>query len=446
MKGMDFIMNSASDIWTKILDLLRKDLTETAITTWFDECSAIEFAGTRLIIHTPTTYKKDVIEERFLGTIKSALADIFSSSDFDVIVLDDDGLKAMNEDADSPGYLGTDEYTFEHFVVGNSNKLAHAAALAVTEVGNKNKFNPLFIYGASGLGKTHLLYAIRHAIESKYPHYNTISVKGEDFANDLITAILQGKDKNLEFREKYRGADFFLMDDVQFIAGKKQTQEELFHTFNTLLELGKQIVFTSDRPPSELYILEDRIKGRFESGLLVDVQPPDDALRVAIIKRKAEQQGVVLPQDVIFYISDTLDSNVRQLEGAVKWIIACRDLMDDDITVESVKKYLKERFKGEKDLIPTATTIIDKTAKSFMLTPEDIKGRSQTSNIVLARQVAMYLIRKMTNLSLKDTGDVFNRDHTTVISSINKVERIIREDDEFSNKLKDISSNINSIN
>jgi len=435
-------MNTAVDVWNKVLYILRNDLTETAISTWFDECSAVEVAGNCLFLHTPSPYKKEVIEGRFIGTIRSALNDLFSTGDFDVKILDDDGFKAMTDAAEIPDYLGIEEYTFEHFVVGSSNKFAHAAAVAVADGNKKQNYNPLFIYGESGLGKTHLLYAIRHAVERKFPHYNIIYVKGEDFTNDLVAAIAQGK--NVEFREKYRGADFFLMDDIQFIAGRRGTEEEYFNTFNTLFELGKQIVFTSDRPPNEILQLHDRLKTRFEWGLIADIQPPDEILRVAIIKNKAKQLGVVLPDDVTQYIADNLDSNVRQLEGAVKMIIAYRDLMDDDITVESVKSRLKDMFKGERHLIPTTETIIEETARFYMQTEEDVKGQSRVSDTALARQVAMYLIRKITNLSLKEIGKVFDgRDHTTVLSSVKKIQKKISEDKEFSNNIKDITSNIN---
>jgi len=436
-------MNSAEDVWNKVLDILRTNLTDAAISTWFDECSAIELSDNHLFIHTPTSFKKEIIERRFTSAVNYAINEIFSSTDFDVIVLDDDGLKAMTEDNGVPDYLSIDEYTFEHFVVGSSNKLAHAAAIAVAEGKQKSNYNPLFIYGASGLGKTHLLYAIRHAVERKFPHYNVIYVKGEDFLNELITAIKQGD--NVAFREKYRGADYFLMDDIQFIAGKIATQEEFFHTFNTLRDLGKQIVFTSDRPPLEIHTLEDRLRTRFMSGLSIDIQPPDDALRVAIIRSKAEQLGVVLPEDVTFYIAENLDSNVRQLEGAVKLIIACRDIMDDDITIENVKERLKDSFKGSRDLIPTTDIIIEETAKYYMQTPFDVKGQSRATNTALARHIAMYLIRKLTNLSLKDIGSIFdNRDHTTVLSSVRKIEKKIRDENDFHNIIRDITSNIDS--
>ena len=437
-------MNSATDVWNKVLSILSVDLTATALSTWFSDCHAVEMANSNLILHTPSIFKKGIIESRFIGSIKGALGELFAG-DINVIVLDDEGLKNMNEAAEDPDYLNIDEYTFENFVVGNSNKFAHAAALAVAEGRQKQNYNPLFIYGESGLGKTHLLHAIRHSIEKKFPLFHIVYVKGDEFLNELIVAIQQGK--NIEFREKYRGADLFLMDDIQFIAGKIGTQDEFFHTFNTLYELGKQIVFTSDRPPSEIYSLADRLKTRFESGLLADIQPPDDALRVAIIKNKSQQLGVILPEDVTNYIAENLNSNVRQLEGAVKMIIAYRDIMNDDITVASVTSRLKDMFKGTRDLIPNIDTIIDETAKYYMLTPEDLKGQSRMRNTALARQISMFLIRKLTNFSLKDIGFVFEgRDHSTVLSSIRRIEEKIDKSPDFSRIIRDITSNINSRN
>jgi len=435
-------MNSATDVWNRVLNILSADLTGTAISTWFDDCRAVELSDSRLFLHTPSVFKKSVIEGRFIGTIKSALCELFSG-DYDVIVLDDDGLTAMTEVSAGPEYMYIDEYTFETFVVGNSNKFAHAAALAVSEGLPKQGYNPLFIYGESGLGKTHLLHAIRHSISKKFPHFRIACVKGDEFLNELIVAIQQGR--MVEFREKYRGADFFLMDDIQFIAGKIETQNEFFNTFNTLYELGKQIVFTSDRPPSEMHRLEDRLRTRLESSLQADIQPPDDALRVAIIRNKAEQLGVRFPDDVTNYIAENLISNVRQLEGAVKMIIAYRDIMDDDITVASVTRRLKDMFKGIREMIPTTDTIIDETAKYYMLTSDNIKGQSRTRDTALARQIAMFLIRKLTNLSLKDIGEIFEgRDHSTVLSSIRRVETNIMDSENFSKIIRDITSNINS--
>lgn len=434
-------MKSAVDVWKKVLVLLGNDLTEVAISTWFDDCTAVKFSNNRLFLHSPSDFKREQIETRWISHVKSALFELFSS-DVEVILLDDNGLEAMTKTSETTDFLAVNEYTFEHFVVGSSNRFAHAAAVATTEIEQKQGYNPLFIYGESGLGKTHLLYAIRHAVESKLPHFKIIYVKGEDFTNDMITAIRQGK--NIEFREKYRSADFFLIDDIQFIAGKEGVQEEFFHTFNTLYELGKQIVLTSDRPPKEMYTLEDRLKTRFESGLVADIQPPDEALCIAIIRNKAAQLGVVLPDDVTNYIAENMDSSVRQLEGVVKTIIAYRDIMDDDITVETVKTRLKDVFKGERELIPTTDTIIEETARCFSVTPDDIKGRNQSRDIVLPRQVSMFLTRKITNLSQQDIGKIYGRDHSTVISSVNKISSLMEKDKDFAGKIRDIHSNIES--
>jgi len=437
-------MNSAVDVWNSVLKILSADLTSTAISTWFEDCHAVELLDNRLYLHTPSVFKKSVIEGRFLGTIKSALDELFSGK-MDVIILDDEGLQALAEAAKDPEHLSIEDFTFENFVVGNSNKFAHATAVAVAEGYVRPGYNPLFIYGESGLGKTHLLHAIRHAIAKKFPHFNIVYVKGDDFTNDLIAAIQQGK--NIEFREKYRGGDVFLMDDIQFIAGKISTQEEFFNTFNTLFELGKQIVFTSDRPPNEIYRLEDRLKSRLESSLIADIQPPDSELRIAIIRNKAAQLGVILPDDVIDYIAETMDSNIRQLEGAVKMIIAYRDIMDEDITVTTVANRFKEIFKASEELLPTVDTIIDETAKYYMLTPEDLKGQRRTRDTALARQVSMFLIRKLTNLSLKDIGALYEgRDHSTVLSSIRRIEANIEASPDFSKIIRDITSNINSKN
>jgi len=437
-------MNSIADVWKRVLDIMSKDLPMTAFDTWFNDCSAVKLSDNRLFIHTPSEFKKNVIEERYTSIIKQALSELFAG-DIDVVVLDDAGLSSMVGSSIERDYSFVDEYTFEQFVVGNSNKFAHAAAKAVAEGTQKHGYNPLFIYGESGLGKTHLLHAIRHSIAVKFPHYNIVFVKGDDFTNEMIQAIQVGN--VIEFREKYRGADLFLIDDIQFIAGKISTQEEFFNTFNTLYELGKQIVFTSDRPPSEIHTLEDRLRGRFESGLLADIQPPDDALRIAIIRSKAESMGVILPDDVTNYIADNLSSNIRQLEGAVKMIIAYRDLMDDDITVSKVADRLKDIFTGAKELMPTVDTIIEETAKYYTLKPEDLKGQRRTRDTALARQVSMFLIRDLTNLSLKDIGNIFEgRDHTTVISSIKRIETNIKKSQEFSQTVKDITSNIISKN
>ena len=437
-------MNSVADVWARVLEILEKDLTAVAVSTWFDDCEALELQENKLVLYTPSDFKKTIIEGRFAAPICDALKSIFAC-EFEVEILGEGEYAAYKrEPVKANTLLDKEDFTFERFVVGNSNKFAHAAAMAVAEGETKN-FNPLFIYGESGLGKTHLLYAIRHAIQKKHPEYNIVYVKGDDFTNELIAAIQAGR--NVEFREKYRNANLFLMDDIQFIAGKTSTQEEFFHTFNTLYENGRQIVFTSDRPPNEIMRLTDRLKTRFESGLLADIQPPDYETRMAIIKNKAAQLGIVLEDDVMNYIAEKITSNVRQIEGAVKKIVAYRDLMNDNITVSSVAKAIKDMFRDKTEYIPTPDIIIEETAKYYSLEVEDLKGQRRTRNTALARQVSMYLIRKLTNLSYKDIGDIYEgRDHTTVMSSISKVEEKIKESTEFSQTIRDITANINAKN
>lgn len=437
-------MNSATNIWEKVLDLLRKDFTEVAIETWFKDCSAVKYKDGRLFLHTPVPFNKEVLEERFAGAIRGALGELFSSKDVDIVILDDNGLTAMKEEPDEKDVLSINEYTFDHFVVGKSNEFAHSAAKAVAD-GNPNKknYNPLFIWGDSGLGKTHLLYAIRHAVEKKFPHLNVVYVKGEVFTNELIDAIQRGK--NVEFRDRYRSADFLLMDDIQFIAKKVSTQEEYFNTFNTLFELRKQIVLTSDRHPENIPTLEDRLRTRFSWGLIADIQPPDDSLRVAIVKAKAEQLGVPLTDEVINYIAENINSSVRQLEGAVKSIMAYRDLLDNEISIDNVKEFLKTSFFKGGNYILSADDIIEETAKYYLLSPEDIKGQSRAANLKDARHVAMYLIRMMTNLPLVDIGEKFNkRHHTSIISAVKRIEDKKKNDEKFSEDIRNITTNIHS--
>ena len=433
-------MNSAKDIWDRVLEMLKADLTSTAIDTWFNDCTAIDVSDNKLVLSTPTSFKKGIIESRYAPIIKSILFEIFSG-DFDVVVLTDNEAEIYSRPKTENDDSIYDVFTFEHFVVGKSNNMAHAAAKAVAE-GNTKQYNPLFIYGNSGLGKTHLLHAIRLRVRERHPEYNIVYVKGDDFITELIAAISTGK--TLAFKEKYRHADLFLMDDVQFIAGKEQTQEEFFHTFNALYEFNKQIVFTSDRPPSEISRLEDRLKTRFESGLIVDIQPPDYETRMAIIRNKATQLGTIVESDISDYIAKNITANVRQIEGAVKKLKAYQDLIGEKLTVTDVSKILEDFYRDSIEA-PTPDIIIEETAKYYNLAIEDIKGKGRTQNVSNARQIAMYIIKKLTNFTLVDIGDVFSgRDHSTVLTSIRKVEETINSNKEYSQTIKDIISNINS--
>ena len=435
-------MNSAAAVWTKVLALLENEMTSTTIKTWFDDVRAIALEENRFIICSPDPLNRDVIRQRYLPAIQKALKELFSS-DFEVLVLGEEEISSFSGEAKANDFLpGTEEYTFERFVVGSSNKFAHAAARQVADAPGKS-YNPLFLYGESGLGKTHLLYAIAHTIHQNHPDYKIVYIKGDTFTNELIQAIREGR--NQEFREKYRGADIFLMDDVQFIAGRDSTQEEMFHTFNTLYEAKKQIVFTSDRPPKEMMRLEDRLKTRFEWGLLVDIQPPDYETRMAIIKNKAIRMGVELPEPVLQYIAENITANVRQIEGTVNKIMAMQELEGKKVDSSSVVRAIKDVFKDKSDILPSSDVIIREVCKFYGIEDNALRGQSRVKDTATARQIAMYLIRSQTTLSLNDIGREFgNRDHTTVLHAINRVEERMKNDADLTEIIKDIKANINS--
>ena len=439
-------MDSAAEIWKRVLALMEGEtegkLTSTTLNTWFDDTEAVAFEPDRLVLYTPSSFKQGIITSRYIPHIQRALRELFSA-DFEVSVLGEG--ERPDDTKDDPSFLpGTEEYTFAKFVVGSSNKFAYAAAKAVADAPGKPKgYNPLFIYGESGLGKTHLLYAIAHAIHEQYPNYRIVYIKGDAFTNELIAAIREGK--NQEFRDKYRACDVFLMDDVQFIAGRESSQEEMFHTFNALYESGRQIVFTADRPPKEMLRLDDRLKTRFEWGLPVDVQPPDYETRVAIIKNKAIRRGMNLPDPVLRYIADNITANVRQIEGTVNKILAFQELMGEQVDVDTVTRAVRDMFKDKTEFLPSADVIIEEVGKFYNISSNDIKGQGRTKDTVLARQIAMYEIRRMTNLSLKEIGQEFNgRDHTTVMHSIERVEKLIKDSPEMAEVIKDINANINA--
>ena len=435
-------MNSLNDIWDKIIEILSHQLTATAINTWFSDCTPVDIEDCRLVLHTTSDFKRDIINSRFGDTIKAALSDLFSC-DFDLLILSGDEINdfAIKKKVDSslPEMAG---YTFDRFIVGSSNKFAHAAAIAVAENPGKT-YNPLFIYGNSGLGKTHLLLAIGQQIHEKSPEKSIAYIKGDEFTNQLVKSIKDGTAE--EFRQKYRNVDLFLVDDIQFIAGKQQTQNEFFHTFNNIYEAGHQIVITSDRPPLEMSILDDRLRTRFEGGLMADIQPPDLETRMAITRNKAGQLGLLLSDDAVEYIATSITANIRQLEGVIKRLTAYKEILDDVITIDSVKRAIKDVIRIG-TYIPTPESIIRETARYYSLKEDDLRGQSRSKNTAMARQVSMYLMRSLTNLSLKDIGAEYeDRNHATVLSSIRKVEDLLKTDPNMAGTVRDITSNINSI-
>lgn len=353
---------------------------------------------------------------------------------------------------DEPSYLNTFEggerrlsynadYTFDNFIVGSSNSFAHAAAVAVAAK-PAGAYNPLFIYGQSGLGKTHLMYAITNKILADKPETNIIYVKGEEFTNQLVEAI--STKSTPAFREKYRRADMLLIDDVQFIAGKVSTQEEFFHTFNALYEDHKQIILTSDRPPKEMLTLEDRIKSRFECGLLADIQPPDLELRLAILKKKADSLDLDISKEVLQFLADNLKSNVRQIEGVIKKLSAIAFLKGTDITLELVKSSVPEYLRDTEPVNDTVSKIIKITAEHFRVSEDDLIGTKRTRDIRIPRNYAMYIIRKLTPLSLPEIGQIFNRDHATIHSNISTAEHMIEEDAYAESEISEIIREVKS--
>ncbi len=436
-------MNSLRDIWNEVLKILSKQLTPIAITTWFSDCEPVEVEDCRLVLHTSTDFKRSILLSRFADIIKAALYDLFSC-EFELTILAGDEINDYSsakkeEDNLLPEMAG---YTFDRFIVGTSNKFAHAAAVAVAENPGKN-YNPLFIYGNSGLGKTHLLLAIGQAIHERDRTKKIAYIKGDEFTNQLVKSIKDGTAE--EFRTKYRNVDLFLVDDIQFIAGKQQTQNEFFHTFNNIYEAGHQIVITSDRTPMEMSLLDDRLRTRFEGGLMADIQPPDLETRMAIIRNKAAQLGLLLSDEAVEYIASNITANIRQLEGVIKRLTAYKEILDDVITIDSVKRAIKDVIRTG-TYIPTPDSIIRETARYYSLKEEDLRGQSRSKNTAIARQVSMYLMRSLTNLSLKDIGAQYeDRNHATVLSSIRKVEDLLKTDPSMAATVRDITSNINSV-
>ena len=436
-------MNSLTDVWGNVLQQMSRQLAPTTINTWFVEVEVVTMEDSAFVLHCGNEFKKKTIEARFLSYIRDALRDLFSA-DFEIKILNDEQLSAYHGVApDYPGDLNdSGAFTFETYVVGPSNKLAYAAAHAVSERPGVN-YNPLFIYGDSGLGKTHLLYAIAHGLKKNHPDAKIVYIKGDDFTNELVASIREGK--NAEFREKYRQATLLLVDDVQFIAGKEQTQEEFFHTFNSLYEAGKQIVLTSDRPPREMTKLEDRLRTRFEWGLMVDVTPPDYETRLAIVKNKSAMLGVKLSDPVTDLIAENVTANVRQIEGTLNKILAYYDLMGSAMSQEDILRAIRDMIKKNNEYIPTAQAVVNYICSTYHIDEDVLRGQSRGREVVTARQIAMYLMRRMICMNLVDIGKEFgDRDHTTVLHSLDKVEKQMRSDPAFAEMVKQITTNINA--
>ncbi|MBR3588668.1 MAG: chromosomal replication initiator protein DnaA [Clostridia bacterium] len=436
-------MDSFKALFDEVKKEIQKNLSEAVYNVWFEELQFVSFDGMAVTLSIGE-FKRKIIEQKFMQLLQDSFVKV---AGFEVeINFLDAGAKPVvkKEEVIREDTQDDKESTFDNFVVGPSNKFAHAAALAVSvNPGAVSEYNPLFIYGNSGLGKTHLLHSIENELRKNNPSMNILSTHGEAITNELIDCIKQGRMN--QFHDKYRTVDLLLVDDIQFIAGRAQTEEEFFHTFNTLYNAGKQIVLTSDRPPKDMPTLTERLRGRFEWGLLADIQPPDLETRMAIVNRKAESMGLDIPNDVVLFIAEKIKSNIRQLEGAVKKIAAYLNIFGSGtVTINIAQNAIKDIF-NDNSMSPEVITkkVIEEVARSFSIEVKEITSKRQYAAATNSRQVAMYIISEMTGLPAKKIGESFNgRDHSTVLYSISKVREEIKRNSSLKNTVEDIIKNV----
>jgi chromosomal replication initiator protein len=421
-------------VWQHVLEHIRRNITEVEYHTWFERIRPLGIREGVLELAVPTSFALDWIKRHYAPLIQEALGLLGAQVPrFELLVVPGaaqpvqvDIFQAAPQ-ADQGKSKLNPKYTFENFVVGPNNNLAHAAAVAVAESPGK-AYNPLFIYGGVGLGKTHLMHAVGHSVAKRFPSLKIEYVSTETFTNELINAIRE--DRMAEFRERYRSVDLLLVDDIQFIAGKERTQEEFFHTFNALFEAHKQIILSSDRPPKDILTLEARLRSRFEWGLITDIQPPDLETRIAILKMNAEQRGLRIGEDVLEYIARQVTSNIRELEGALMRVVAYASLNGVELTRQVAAKALSDIF-APREVEVDPQEIVRVVAEHFGLRPEDLVGGGRRKEVVLPRQMAMFLVRELTRASLPEIGQLFGgRDHTTVLYAIQKVQELSESDRE----------------
>lgn len=421
-------------IWEEALKMIEEETSPVSFATWIQPIVPCGIIGNKIILQVKESFLKEIIEKRHLPLIRTAIK-MVTKNEYDIMITTEEEQKAGNfhnlaAEKPAENELARNlnpKYVFDSFVVGNSNRMAHAASLAVAE-SPAQAYNPLFLYGNSGLGKTHLMHSIGHFILDRNPQAKVLYVTSETFTNELINSIQNNK--NEEFRNKYRNIDVLMIDDIQFISKKEGTQEEFFHTFNALYESNKQIIISSDRPPKEIKTLEDRLRSRFEWGLIADVQPPDYETRIAILKKKAERDNLTVPDDVMAYIAKNIASNIRELEGALTRIVAFATLTNQDISIALAENSLKDIF-SENSATPLTPELIQQVvAEYYNIRVEDIQGSKKPKNIAFPRQVSMYLCRKLLDISLPKIGESFGgRDHTTVIYAISKIEKQLESDE-----------------
>ena len=451
-------LNDISGIWEMVKSSLSSSLSQNVVDLWFGELKISSFENNEITFTTESEFKHKIINENYIKKISEEFSRILG---FEISVkvifvgvptsaekikqqfLGNSQREALEEKKKIENSIASQnynfEYTFDNFIVGNSNKFAHAACVAVAAHPARD-YNPLFIYGPSGLGKTHLMSAVVNEIRRKKQDLKVVYIKGEEFTNQLIESL--SMQQMAQFRERYRNCDILLIDDIQFIAGKNSTQEEFFHTFNALYEDRKQIILSSDRPPKDIQTLEDRLKTRFEWGLIADIEPPDLELRIAIIKKKAEQISVDLSEEVLEFLAENLRSNIRQIEGAVRKLSALSFLTGRTITMEIAKNCLSELLGGAEPISVTVDKVFSAVYKKYGVKKEDLIGTKRNKEIAFARHVSIYLIRTVTEMSFPNIGKIFSRDHATIISSYDKIYKKTSMDPVFNIEVQEMSKEV----
>lgn len=433
-------------IWNKALTALESQLSKPSFETWILSLEPVALQQNTLVLRVANAFNRDWLQNQYATTIAESLQAISGRSLSIRFVLPSEDLTSLEADLeeltlpnekktneDNPEYNLNPKYTFGSFVIGASNRFAHAASLAVAEAPAR-AYNPLFIYGGVGLGKTHLMHAIGHYVLENYPHLNVVYLSCEKFTNQFISAIQYKRSE--EFRNRYRNVDLLMVDDIQFLAGKEQTQEEFFHTFNALHEANKQIILSSDRPPREIATLEDRLRSRFEWGLITDIQQPDLETRAAILRKKSEQENLRVDNDVLLHLANRINSNIRELEGALTRIYAYASFTSRPISVDLVDEVLKDTINSDAKKPITVEAIQLLVAQHFGIRSSDMQAKKRTRAISYPRQIAMYLCRQLTDHSLPRLGDEFGgRDHTTVLHACDKIEKELANDRELARLL-----------
>ncbi|SDJ55799.1 chromosomal replication initiator protein DnaA [Salimicrobium halophilum] len=441
-------MENIHELWNATLDQMKEKISKPSFETWLKATKAHSLDEDTLTIIAPNEFARDWLENQYQTLIKETLVEVTGSelkTKFIIPETKEESLEDVKlsskvpdtkDGEESPTSMLNSKYTFDTFVIGSGNRFAHAASLAVAEAPAK-AYNPLFIYGGVGLGKTHLMHAIGHYVLDHNPNAKVVYITSEKFTNEFINSIRDNKAVN--FRNKYRNVDVLLIDDIQFLAGKEQTQEEFFHTFNTLHEESKQIVISSDRPPKEIPTLEDRLRSRFEWGLITDITPPDLETRIAILRKKAKAEGLDIPNEVMLYIANQIDTNIRELEGALIRVVAYSSLINRDINASLAAEALKDIIPNQKPKVITIEDIQEAVAERFNIRLEDFPAKKRTKSVAFPRQIAMYLSRELTDFSLPKIGEEFGgRDHTTVIHAHEKITNMLDKDQQLQQELDEI--------